>query len=214
MFRLSYNINILISCLLQNSVHPFLKRAFDWTIFYLLLMVILIIKSCANQHYHDRALRYANDYGWDYLCSKVSALVCNYCLTGLPSRFGYCFGVSHSSLGVLVISLRISIFSIIEKAFLMLWNNYRSVRTVNHGERIGFIVTLHLAIVFIIGIIDTQVAPSSTTNNPLILEFVHFVNIICVFGFIETTFIAKYVTSSMMIDIPPYLVALSACIDR
>ena len=93
-------------------------------------------------------------------------------------------------------------------------NNYRSISSVNHGERIGFIVTLHLAIVFIIGIIDTQVAPSSTTNNPLILEFVHFVNIICVFGFIETTFIAKYVTSSMMIDIPPYLVALSACIDR
>ena len=68
---------------------------------------------------------------------------------------------------------------------------------INHGERIGFIVTLHLAIVFIIGIIDSQVAPSGgpKVQNPLILEFVHFVNMICVLSFIETTCIAKYVTN-------------------
>lgn len=54
-------------------------------------------------------------------------------------------------------------------------------------------MTLHLAIVFIIGIIDSQVAPSGGGGgkNPLILEFVHFVNVICVIAFIETTFIAQ-----------------------
>ena len=60
-------------------------------------------------------------------------------------------------------------------------------------------MTLHLAIVFIIGIIDSQVAPSGgpKVQNPLILEFVHFVNMICVLSFIETTCIANYVTNGM-----------------
>ena len=56
-------------------------------------------------------------------------------------------------------------------------------------------------------------APSGTEGSPLILEFVHFVNVICVIAFIETTFIAKYVTSSMLIDIPQFLVNLSRIVD-
>ena len=92
--------------------------------------------------------------------------------------------------------------------------------------RIGFIVTLHLAIVFIIGIIDSQgelkssiwtlinrdysVAPSGGDSNPLILEFVHFVNLICVIAFVETTYIDKCVTSE---EVPPCLIRLSRAID-
>ena len=92
--------------------------------------------------------------------------------------------------------------------------------------RIGFIVTLHLAIVFIIGIIDSQgerkpliftcimrlylVAPSGGDSNPLILEFVHFVNLICVIAFVETTYIDKCVTSE---EVPPCLIRLSRSID-
>ena len=53
-----------------------------------------------------------------------------------------------------------------------------------------------------------------SSQNPLILEFVHFVNFICVIAFIETTFIAKYVTSSMVVDVPTFVVLLSAVVDR
>ena len=95
-----------------------------------------------------------------------------------------------------------------------------------HVLRIGFIVTLHLAIVFIIGIIDSQgipfhykswktkwncsVAPSGGDSNPLILEFVHFVNLICVIAFVETTYIDKCVTSE---EVPLCLIRLSRAID-
>ena len=87
-------------------------------------------------------------------------------------------------------------------------------------------MTLHLAIVFIIGIIDSQgkgkhlivacitcfylVAPSGGDSNPLILEFVHFVNLICVIAFVETTYIDKCVTSE---EVPPCLIRLSRSID-
>ena len=53
-------------------------------------------------------------------------------------------------------------------------------------------------------------APSGGESNPLILEFVHFVNLICVIAFVETTYIAKCVTAE---EAPKCLIKLSSAID-
>ena len=55
----------------------------------------------------------------------------------------------------------------------------------NEGERIGYIITIHLAIVFIMSMVEEQAAPSGDFPRPKLFGMINFVNGLSLFSFLE-----------------------------
>jgi len=55
----------------------------------------------------------------------------------------------------------------------------------NEGERIGYIITIHLAIVFIMNMVEDKAAPSGDFPRPKLLGMISFVNFLSLFSFLE-----------------------------
>ena len=99
--------------------------------------------------------RYSNGYGGNYFCKKVPAFICDHCTSGIYSCFGNSVRFSHPSQSWWKVYFSYRLYDI---AGYIKWS------ILHNNFRIGFIVTLHLAIVFIIGIIDSQ-GEKFTENN-------------------------------------------------
>ena len=61
----------------------------------------------------------------------------------------------------------------------------------NEGERISYIITIHLAVVFVMNMVEEEAAPTGDFPRPKLFGMISYVNFLSVFSFIEVMIISK-----------------------
>ena len=68
------------------------------------------------------------------------------------------------------------------------------------GERVGLIIAVQLAIVFIITLVEANAAPPGDYNPPIILGFIMFVTVHCIIAFVETIAIIYFYSDGLILN--------------
>ena len=61
----------------------------------------------------------------------------------------------------------------------------------NEGERISYIITIHLAVVFVMNMVEEEAAPTGDFPRPKLFGMISYVNFLSVFSFIEVMMKSK-----------------------
>ena len=76
--------------------------------------------------------------------------------------------------------------------------------------RLGFIITIFLAIAFIMQMVESEAAPSGDQPSPRIFKFIHFILILCMVSLLDTIYFLYHIEEGEVI-LPKWLRKIWGC---